>query len=84
MAELTTLARPYARAAFEQARSSSSLGEWSKSLLLLAQLSQETKVQTLLSSPSHTAEMLSFVVQAKGHCQCHICNLMQTHIAGES
>lgn len=59
MAELITLARPYAKAAFEQACNKGNLEEWSASLALLVTLVQEPKVQTLLSSPAFTAQQKS-------------------------
>lgn len=56
MAELTTLARPYAKAAFEAALESGSLGDWSKSLALVAAVVSEPSVKAALSSPSLTGE----------------------------
>ncbi len=56
MAELTTLARPYARAAFEYARDHKALDQWSEQLSLVAAVSVEKKVQMLLSNPSRTAQ----------------------------
>ncbi|MFK8018967.1 MAG: F0F1 ATP synthase subunit delta [Pseudomonadales bacterium] len=56
MAELATLARPYARAAFDQANSSNALQEWSEALQLLSAVSQHDKVEALYGSPSLTAE----------------------------
>jgi F-type H+-transporting ATPase subunit delta len=56
MAELTTLARPYARAAFEAAVESGSLGDWSDSLTLLAAVVSEPTVKAALSSPSLTGD----------------------------
>ena len=44
MSQFTTLARPYAKAAFKTAEEGSSLQVWSKGLGLLAALMQETKV----------------------------------------
>jgi len=52
MSQLTTLARPYARAAFESAISDGSLKAWSSALGLLAALLQDTKVGSYLSDPS--------------------------------
>ncbi|MBU2705908.1 F0F1 ATP synthase subunit delta [Zooshikella marina] len=49
--ELTTLARPYARAAFEFAVAKKSLSNWSAMLNLGAAISMQPKVQQLLSSP---------------------------------
>ena len=56
MAELTTLARPYAKAAFEAAVESGSLGDWSDSLALLAAVVSDPAVKAALSSPSLTGE----------------------------
>ena len=52
MAELRTLARPYARAAFESARKADLLGEWSESLGALAAVSLEPKILGVLKSPA--------------------------------
>lgn len=51
MAELATLARPYANAAFDIAKGESSLDQWSNSLGLLAAAVDAPVVQELLSSP---------------------------------
>lgn len=56
MAELTTLARPYAKAAFELAHQKQQLGEWSAMLSTLAVVARDERVQTLLGHPSVTAE----------------------------
>lgn len=55
MAELTTLARPYARAAFESALESSTLTDWSEALALLAAISGESAVNALVASPKLTS-----------------------------
>lgn len=59
MAELTTLARPYAKAAFKSALSASALPAWSEALALLAAVSGEDAVQALVASPKQTAEQKS-------------------------
>ena len=56
MAELTTLARPYARAAFEYAREAKDLQSWSEALGVLASVAEQSNVQALLASPAFTAE----------------------------
>lgn len=56
MAELTTLARPYAKAAFESALSAKALPAWSKSLGILAAVLNQEVVVALVSSPNLTAE----------------------------
>lgn len=55
MAELTTLARPYAKAAFEFAQAKGSLAEWSSMLALLAAVIKQDKLEKVLSSPSLTS-----------------------------
>lgn len=55
MAELSTLARPYAKAAFESAVAAAALPRWSAMLDLLAALAQEPRVVGLLESPSRTS-----------------------------
>ncbi len=52
MAELLTLARPYARAAFESARETSSINDWSDRLGMLAVISSEPKILDQLNNPS--------------------------------
>lgn len=52
MAELATLARPYANAAFDIARADAELPQWSSMLALLANAVATPEVQQLLNSPS--------------------------------
>jgi F-type H+-transporting ATPase subunit delta len=58
MAELTTLARPYAKAVFGFALANQELEAWSKMLGVLAAVSQETAVAEVLSSPALTSDQL--------------------------
>lgn len=55
MAELTTLARPYAKAAFEYAQAQQQLAAWSAMLSLAAAVSQDDTVQRLLKAPRLTS-----------------------------
>ena len=55
MAELSTLARPYAKAAFEYAVAGKNLKGWSNSLKILVAVCQSERVLSLLSSPSSTS-----------------------------
>lgn len=55
MAELTTLARPYAKAAFEFARAQSDLAGWSDMLETAAAVASDKSIQAMLSTPSITA-----------------------------
>lgn len=54
MAELRTLARPYAKAAFEYAAGAGELAQWSKQLVVAAAVSQADNIEKLLASPSYT------------------------------
>ncbi len=56
MAELSTLARPYARAAFEYADAKGELQGWSETLALLAAIAQQDAIVRLLMSPNYTAK----------------------------
>lgn len=56
MAELTTLARPYAKAAFEYADQHGALKAWSEMLSTAAAVAQQEPMLKVLQSPSLTAE----------------------------
>ncbi|MBB2494273.1 F0F1 ATP synthase subunit delta [Aquipseudomonas ullengensis] len=55
MAELTTLARPYAKAAFEHAQAHQQLASWSAMLGLAAAVSQDDTLQRVLKAPRLTS-----------------------------
>ncbi|MBY6211453.1 MULTISPECIES: F0F1 ATP synthase subunit delta [Microbulbifer] len=57
MAELSTLARPYAKAAFAHAQEASDLSGWSAALVTAAAVSQNEKVGELLDNPQLTSEV---------------------------
>ena len=59
MAELTTLARPYAKAAFEVAVADGGLKNWSKMLAVAASVAVNDSVAAVLSSPALAAEQLA-------------------------
>lgn len=56
MAEKTTLARPYAKAAFEYAHESKQLSFWSEALASAALVARDETVAKLLDSPTLTAQ----------------------------
>jgi F-type H+-transporting ATPase subunit delta len=56
MAELSTLARPYAKAAFEYARDKGSLAQWSEQLATAAAVAAAEGMAKVLDNPSLTAE----------------------------
>lgn len=51
MSELITLARPYAKAAFEFAKSESAVDQWSQDLLVAAGLAQDDDILNYFSRP---------------------------------
>ncbi|CAE6966467.1 MULTISPECIES: F0F1 ATP synthase subunit delta [Pseudomonas] len=55
MAELTTLARPYAKAAFEHAQAHQQLANWSAMLGLAAAVSLDDTMQRVLKAPRLTS-----------------------------
>jgi len=61
MAEISTLARPYAKAAFQVALQDSSLDAWSKMLVMSAAITVNEKVGALLTDPSLSSERLAAI-----------------------
>jgi F-type H+-transporting ATPase subunit delta len=67
MADRITIARPYARAAFEEARMRQSLQLWSEALRTGAQVVKDARVEELLDNPRVTAQQLAqFVIDVAG------------------
>lgn len=62
MAEVSTLARPYAQAVFDIARSEKKLAEWSKSLRVLAGVVENPTLQSSLGNPKLGRERLLGIV----------------------
>ena len=63
MAEKATIARPYAKAAFESARQHNAFERWSKVLATASSVVQDERVAQLLSSPRLTPEQLSGLIE---------------------
>lgn len=59
MAELTTLARPYAKAAFQVALQENSMDEWSRMLALSAAIAKEEAIKLLLQAPTLTSDQVA-------------------------
>jgi F-type H+-transporting ATPase subunit delta len=59
MADKLTVARPYARAAFEEARGEDRLAQWSDSLKTAAQVVKDPRMENLLGNPQVTPEQLA-------------------------
>ena len=67
MAELATLARPYANAAFDIARDAGALDKWARMLSLLAVAASAPQVRELIATPSLAAPVKADrLVQALG------------------
>jgi F-type H+-transporting ATPase subunit delta len=62
MADKTTIARPYARAAFEEAREHKLLAPWSEALAAAAAVVADPRVAPLLGNPRVTPDELAQLV----------------------
>jgi|SRR6185437_611969 len=62
MADKSTIARPYAKAAFEEARDRKRLGPWSDALRTAAAVIGDSRVGDLLGNPRVTPEELAALV----------------------
>jgi len=66
MSSALSLARPYARAAFEMARASSSLGEWSGKIAFAAEVAADPRVTALFGDPRISQAELAALVTPEG------------------
>jgi F-type H+-transporting ATPase subunit delta len=67
MADRITIARPYARAAFEEARAHKTLPAWSDALRVAAEVVKDQRVQELLGNPHVTsAQLAQFMIDIAG------------------
>jgi F-type H+-transporting ATPase subunit delta len=66
MSNALSLARPYARAAFELARSQDALGAWAGKLAFAAQVAADPRVTTLFGDPRVAQAELVALVQPEG------------------
>ncbi|MGE0114538.1 MAG: F0F1 ATP synthase subunit delta [Steroidobacteraceae bacterium] len=67
MAEKATLARPYARAAFEFAQAHGALKQWSESLAMAAAVAGDPAVTRLLNHPRVTAvQLVGLIAEVAG------------------
>ena len=70
MAELHTLARPYAKAVFELAQEAGALPRWSQTLKTLSAVVSDVRVSSLLSDPRLSrSEVVGLLAQALGEQQ---------------
>ncbi len=66
MAERATIARPYAKAAFEYAREANALADWSQGLKLAAQIVADPRVAELAGNPEVTTAELAGLIDSVG------------------
>jgi F-type H+-transporting ATPase subunit delta len=67
MADKITIARPYAKAAFQEAKSAKRLGPWSESLRTAAATVKDPRVQSLLGNPTvSSADLAKLVIDLAG------------------
>lgn len=67
MADRSTIARPYARAAFEEARAGMRLAPWSEALVTGATVVQDARVRSLLGNPGVSpAQLAQLVIEIAG------------------
>ncbi|MDF1763767.1 MAG: F0F1 ATP synthase subunit delta [Oleibacter sp.] len=62
MAELTTIARPYAKAVFAEAGEKKTLDAWSENLALLAAVAADDKIAKILVKPSLSSKQQADVL----------------------
>ena len=85
MAEKTTIARPYAKAAFQEAQSDKRLAQWSQTLRAAAEVVRDPRVHELLGNPFISGEELArFVMEVsgqkiEGHCENFFRTLAENH-----
>jgi len=66
MSSLTTLARPYAKAAFGLARDAGALAQWQSMLVLASQIAANEKVAEVLDSPLVSAAQAVDLISSAG------------------
>ena len=69
MSSSLTLARPYARAAFELARDSGSLAEWSRKIAIAAAIAGDARVRGLIGDPHLDTAQLHGLFLPEGEAQ---------------
>lgn len=80
MLNRTTLARPYARAAFQAARDHDAVAAWGRNLAVAAQVAVEQPMPALLENPRLTQEQVLDVFRAVGgeSLDDHFVNFLKT------
>lgn len=81
MSELTTIARPYAKAAFENAQKRKKLTEWDKTLQLFAAIVTDKRANAFLSNPTVNTEdkvslLIGFVPELDDNTKSEVTNFL--------
>jgi F-type H+-transporting ATPase subunit delta len=63
MLEKTTIARPYAQAAFNQASEERDLGKWSSMLKLISTIVSDPLMRSVINNPRHGDEQLFSIIE---------------------
>jgi F-type H+-transporting ATPase subunit delta len=67
VAERATIARPYAKAAFDYARQAGTFADWSQALKLCAEIAADPRVEALIKDPELTpTQIADFVIDVGG------------------
>jgi F-type H+-transporting ATPase subunit delta len=67
VAERATIARPYAKAAFDYARQANAFADWSQALVVCAQIGADPRVEALIKDPELTpAQIADFIIDVGG------------------
>jgi len=79
MSDMTPVARPYARAAFELAQAKDALQNWDEQLELLAAIAGDAQVRAILGDPrvDRTAKAGLLLDIAEGHLSDEVRNFVQ-------
>jgi F-type H+-transporting ATPase subunit delta len=79
MSDMTQVARPYARAAFELAQAQDTLQAWDDELALLATIADDARVRAVLADPRVDRSAKSGLVLdiAEGHLTAEVCNFVK-------
>jgi len=72
MAEVATIARPYAEAVFAMADQAGTLAAWSQALARLAAIAQAPEVEPLLGNPKVGAAQLADLFSVAGEMPAEI------------
>ncbi len=76
MAEIATIARPYAEAAFRLARQKQELPAWSTALARLAQVADDPQASSLIGNPNVASKQVEDLFRAVGGNDAEMGNLI--------